>query len=175
MGVKSALLAPPGRRRPREPLPDSFVVSCESGVHLWPDTWTALFGPLSSCQPRTTHLSVKTPGRGRPREPLPNPFAVSCHPAAHMRTGSTYFGVCEVRCWRWLFGNNTPVSPVIPEPHTSLSRRLEILRALRYTCLFRKISRWDCSLAHESGPLMTVVHLGRSTCHAISGPLSAHT
>jgi len=27
-----------------------------------------------------------------------------------MRKGSTPFGVCEVRCWRWLFGNKIPVS-----------------------------------------------------------------
>ena len=24
---------------------------------------------------------------------------------AHMRKGSTSFGACEVRYWRWLFGN----------------------------------------------------------------------
>jgi len=29
---------------------------------------------------------------------------------AHMREGSTPFGACEVRCWRWLFGNKIPVS-----------------------------------------------------------------
>jgi len=27
-----------------------------------------------------------------------------------MRKGSTSFGACEVRCWRWLFGNKIPVS-----------------------------------------------------------------
>jgi len=27
-----------------------------------------------------------------------------------MREGSTSFGACKVRCWRWLFGNKTPVS-----------------------------------------------------------------
>jgi len=27
----------------------------------------------------------------------------------HMRKGSTSFGACEVRCWRWLFGNRIPV------------------------------------------------------------------
>jgi len=27
-----------------------------------------------------------------------------------MRKGSTSFGACEVRCWRWLFGNKMPVS-----------------------------------------------------------------
>jgi len=27
-----------------------------------------------------------------------------------MRTGSTVFGECEKRCWRWLFGNKIPVS-----------------------------------------------------------------
>jgi len=29
---------------------------------------------------------------------------------AHMRKGSTSFGACEVRCWRWLFGNKIPVA-----------------------------------------------------------------
>ena len=29
---------------------------------------------------------------------------------AHMRKGSTSFGACEVRCWRWLFGRNIPLS-----------------------------------------------------------------
>jgi len=33
----------------------------------------------------------------------------ACRPA-HMRKGSTSFGACEVRCWRWLFGNKIPVS-----------------------------------------------------------------
>ena len=27
-----------------------------------------------------------------------------------VRKGSTSFGACEVRCWRWLFGNTIPVS-----------------------------------------------------------------
>ena len=27
-----------------------------------------------------------------------------------MRKGSTSFGEGEVQCWRWLFGNKTPVS-----------------------------------------------------------------
>jgi len=27
-----------------------------------------------------------------------------------MRKGSTSFGACEVRCWRWLFGNKITVS-----------------------------------------------------------------
>ena len=27
-----------------------------------------------------------------------------------MRKGSTSFGACEVRCWRWLFGNKIPIS-----------------------------------------------------------------
>ena len=27
-----------------------------------------------------------------------------------MRKGSTSFGACEVRRWRWLFGNKIPVS-----------------------------------------------------------------
>jgi hypothetical protein len=27
-----------------------------------------------------------------------------------MRKGSTSFGACEVRRWRWLFGKKTPVS-----------------------------------------------------------------
>ena len=27
-----------------------------------------------------------------------------------MRKGSTSFGACKVRCWRWLFGNKTHVS-----------------------------------------------------------------
>ena len=27
-----------------------------------------------------------------------------------MRQGSTSFGACEVRCWRWLFGNEMPIS-----------------------------------------------------------------
>ena len=31
---------------------------------------------------------------------------------AHMRKGSTSFGACEVRCWRWFFGSNMPVSRV---------------------------------------------------------------
>ena len=29
-----------------------------------------------------------------------------------MRKGSTSFGACEVRCWRWLFGYKIPVSGV---------------------------------------------------------------
>jgi len=29
---------------------------------------------------------------------------------AHMRKGSASFGACEVRCWRWLFGNEIAVS-----------------------------------------------------------------
>jgi len=29
---------------------------------------------------------------------------------AHVRKGSTFFGASEVRCWRWLFGNQIPVS-----------------------------------------------------------------
>jgi hypothetical protein len=31
-----------------------------------------------------------------------------------MRKGSTSFGACEVRCWRWLFGNKTPFSTALP-------------------------------------------------------------
>ena len=27
-----------------------------------------------------------------------------------MRKGSTSFGACEVRCWRWLFGHKIPIS-----------------------------------------------------------------
>ena len=27
-----------------------------------------------------------------------------------MQKGTTFFGACEVRCWRWLFGNRIPVS-----------------------------------------------------------------
>ena len=30
--------------------------------------------------------------------------------SADTRKGSTSFGACEVRCWRWLFGNKIPVS-----------------------------------------------------------------
>ena len=29
---------------------------------------------------------------------------------AGARKGSTSVGACEVRCWRWLFGNKIPVS-----------------------------------------------------------------
>ena len=32
-----------------------------------------------------------------------------------MRKGSTSFGACEVRCWRWLFGNKIPVSLSVQE------------------------------------------------------------
>jgi len=35
-----------------------------------------------------------------------------------VRKGSTSFGACEVRCWRWLFGNKTPVSPPYEEAHS---------------------------------------------------------
>ena len=41
-----------------------------------------------------------------------------------MRKGSTSFGACKVRCWRWLFGNRIPVSLGIdlggPERHLAL-------------------------------------------------------
>ena len=32
----------------------------------------------------------------------------------HMRKGST---ACEVRCWRWLFGNKLPVSLAVFRGH----------------------------------------------------------
>ena len=32
-----------------------------------------------------------------------------------MRKGSTSVGACEVRCWRWLFGNKIPIS-LLPPP-----------------------------------------------------------
>ena len=30
-----------------------------------------------------------------------------------MRQGSTFFGACEVQCWRWLFGDKMPVSLLV--------------------------------------------------------------
>jgi len=30
-----------------------------------------------------------------------------------MRKGSTPFGACEVRCWRWLFGKKISVSSLL--------------------------------------------------------------
>ena len=48
---------------------------------------------------------------------LPNPkmgcLTLDAIDWIHFRKGSTSFGACEVRCWRWLFGNKMPVSPTL--------------------------------------------------------------
>ena len=74
-----------------------------------------MFVPAALSPRRQTPLAASSTRR-REREVQPQS---TCTPnrwssaATHTRKGSTSFGACEVRCWRWLFGNKIPVSASI--------------------------------------------------------------
>ena len=80
--------------------------------HL-PSTTLSTFVLLSgSCQSRGDCVAQAVPLDGSAQERNGAQYS------AHMRKGSTSSVACEVRCWRWLFGNEIPVSTAgrLPRP-----------------------------------------------------------
>ena len=54
--------------------------------------------------------------------------------------GSTSFGACEVRCWRWLFGQKIPIFLWLVGPYAIAYRK--VLRSTRI-----RLSTWPAEAA----------------------------
>ena len=70
-------------------------------------------------------------GESGPHTPYLFPMREKRFLKGRARKGRMSFGACEVRCWRWLFGNKIPVSPL----EVRKGRNLHVVLK---TCLFKR-------------------------------------